>query len=284
MNLPADAPVVREGQAVRVGGKLAGLISEVEPDREEGGTTVTANITKTEFRPMPEDTEAYVRVHSIVYETYLELLPGESETDLENGDSIGAPAASGTDLLEVVQLFDAEARESLRKTTVNAGYGVAGRGDEVNAALADLDGMARRLEPQLEAITERAGRARGRDRGRGQHHRRAARREPGRRGGADRAPATRPSARSPAARPSCARTLQLLRPLRGPVPRDRAARRAAPATTPPSSPRSCGRRSRRSRTACPRSPSCSTWATTLREEIVALDRRWSTRRSRPRGP
>ena len=157
VNLPADAPVVREGQAVRVGGKLAGLISQVEPDREEGGTTVTANITKTEFRPMPEDTEAYVRVHSIVYETYLELLPGGSGTDLENGDSIGAPAASGTDLLEVVQLFDAEARESLRDTTVNAGYGVAGRGDEVNTALADLDGMARRLQPQLEAITAEQG-------------------------------------------------------------------------------------------------------------------------------
>ena len=157
VNLPADAPVVREGQAVRVGGKLAGLISQVEPDREEGGTTVTANITKPEFRPMPEDTEAYVRVHSIVYETYLELLPGESEAELEDGDSIGSPAASGTDLLEVVQLFDAEARESLQKTTVNAGYGVAGRGDEVNEALADLDGMARRLEPQLEAITEDEG-------------------------------------------------------------------------------------------------------------------------------
>jgi ABC-type transporter Mla subunit MlaD len=157
VNLPADAPVVREGQAVRVGGKLAGLISQVEPDREEGGTTVTANITKTEFRPMPEDTEAYVRVHSIVYETYLELLPGSSETDLENGDSIGSPAASGTDLLEVVQLFDEEARESLRETTVNAGFGVAGRGNEINAALADLDGMARRLEPQLEAITEDTG-------------------------------------------------------------------------------------------------------------------------------
>ena len=157
VNLPADAPVVREGQAVRVGGKLAGLISHVEPDREEGGATVTANITKTEFRPMPEDTEAYVRVHSIVYETYLELLPGVSETDLEDGDSIGAPAASGTDLLEVVQLFDAEARESLQKTTVNAGYGVAGRGDEVNAALADLDGMSRRLQSQLGAATREEG-------------------------------------------------------------------------------------------------------------------------------
>jgi len=157
VNLPADAPTVRTGQAVRVGGKLAGLISEVEPDREEGGTTVTANITKTEFRPLPDDTEAYVRVHSIVYETYLELLPGKSTDELASGDAIGAPAASGTDLLEVVQLFDSEARESLRKTVVNAGYGVAGRGDEVNAALEDLDGTASRLRSQLEAVTSDDG-------------------------------------------------------------------------------------------------------------------------------
>jgi phospholipid/cholesterol/gamma-HCH transport system substrate-binding protein len=157
VNLPADAPVVREGQAVRVGGKLAGLISEVEPDREEGGTTVTANITKPEFRPLPEDTEAYVRVHSIVYETYLELLPGESSAELASGDAIGSPAASGTDLLEVVELFDAEARESLRASAVNAGFGVAGRGEELNAAFADLDGMSRRLADQLEAVTRDEG-------------------------------------------------------------------------------------------------------------------------------
>lgn len=157
VNLPADAPVLREGQAVRIGGKLAGLISEVEPDRDEGGATITANITKTEFRPLAEDTEAYVRVHSIVYETYLELLPGSSSADLETGEAIGAPADSGTDLLEVVQLFDADARESLRETTVNAGFGLAGRGIWVNEALADLEPLSRRLRSQLEAVTADEG-------------------------------------------------------------------------------------------------------------------------------
>src|SRR5687767_13920887 len=102
VSVPGDAPVVRVGQAVRIGGKLAGLISAVEPDREDGGTDVTANITKTEFRPLPEDTTANVRVHSIVYETYLELDPGTSEAQLSNGDAIDTPATSGVDLLEVV--------------------------------------------------------------------------------------------------------------------------------------------------------------------------------------
>ena len=157
VNLPADAPTVREGQAVRIGGKLAGLISGVQPDRAEGGATVTANITKTEFRPLPTDTEAYVRVHSIVYETYLELLPGESSEELVNGDAIGTPAASGTDLLEVVQLFDRETREALRESTVNAGFGVAGRGHELNEALADLAPASERLADQLAAITRDDG-------------------------------------------------------------------------------------------------------------------------------
>jgi ABC-type transporter Mla subunit MlaD len=157
VSVPADAPVLRVGQAVRVGGKLAGLISEVEPDREEGGTTVTANITKTEFRPMPEDTQAYVRVHSIVYETYLELDPGESAETLENQDSISRPATSGVDLLEVVQLFDEETRESLQKATVNLGFGVAGRGAEANEALADLAPLSKNLKAQLDAASREPG-------------------------------------------------------------------------------------------------------------------------------
>ena len=157
VNLPEDAPTVREGQAVRIGGKLAGLISEVEPNRAEGGATVTANITKTEFRPLPIDTEAYVRVHSIVYETYLELRPGTQDEQLANGDAIGSPAGSGTDLLEVVQLFDQETREALRETTVNAGFGVAGRGTEINEALADLEPLSERLSAQLAALTRDDG-------------------------------------------------------------------------------------------------------------------------------
>lgn len=157
VKVPADAPVLREGQAVRIGGKLAGLISEVEPDREDGGATVTANITKTEFRPLPQDTEAYVRVHSIVYETYLELRPGDSGGELANGDLVRVPATSGVDLLEVVQLFDAETRESLRETIVNSGFGVAGRGGELNEALADLAPLSRNLSSQLGAVTREEG-------------------------------------------------------------------------------------------------------------------------------
>lgn len=157
VTVPDGAPVLRKGQAVRIGGKLAGLISEVSPDRETGGSAVTANITKTEFRPLPADTEAYVRVHSIVYETYLELRPGDSERELANGDAIATSATSGVDLLEVVELFDEQTRESLRDTLVNVGFGVAGRGDEANEALAGIAPLSRNLQSQLDAATREPG-------------------------------------------------------------------------------------------------------------------------------
>ncbi|MEA2348884.1 MAG: phospholipid/cholesterol/gamma-HCH transport system substrate-binding protein [Thermoleophilaceae bacterium] len=157
VTVPSGSPTLRVGQAVRIGGQLAGLISHIEPDRAHDDATVTANITKPAFRPLPEDTTAYVRVHSIVYETYLELRPGTSDQDLPNGAHLAATATSGTDLLEVVELFDEKTREQLSQTVVNNGFGLAGRGVELNQALNDLPGMARNLASQAGAATERPG-------------------------------------------------------------------------------------------------------------------------------
>ena len=157
VNVPTDTPVLRRGQAVRIGGRLAGLVSKVTPNREDRVTTVTANITKPGFRPLPADTTAYVRAHSIVYETYLELRPGDSDEELEPGATISTPATSGVDLLEVVQLFDEQTRTELSETVVNVGVGVAGRGVELNQALNDLPQAARDLAAQLRAATREPG-------------------------------------------------------------------------------------------------------------------------------
>ena len=157
VDVPAGSPVLRRGQEIRIGGKLAGLVSSVDPDREDGGSRVKMNITKTEFRPLPADTTAYVRVHSIVYRTWIELTPGESADALEHGDNLREPAASGVDLLEVVDLFDQETRRNLRATVVNLGFGTAGRGQQVNEALARLVPMTRNLQRQLDAVTRERG-------------------------------------------------------------------------------------------------------------------------------
>lgn len=157
VKVPSDAPSLRKGQAVRVGGSLAGLIQKVEPDPANDRTLVEISISKGKYKPLPVDTTAFVRVKSIVYVTYLALTPGTSKQTLKDGDTLRAEATSGTDLLEVVQLFDRTARENLSKTLVNTGFGVAGRGVELNGALRDLPATASYLGDQLRAATSTDG-------------------------------------------------------------------------------------------------------------------------------
>lgn len=157
VKVPSDAPSLRKGQAVRVGGSLAGLIQKVEPDPANDQTLVEVSISKGKYKPLPKDTTAFVRVKSIVYVTYMALTPGTSKETLKDGDTLEATAESGTDLLEVVELFDETARENLSKTLVNTGFGVAGRGTELNGALRDLPATASYLGDQLRAATSTEG-------------------------------------------------------------------------------------------------------------------------------
>jgi ABC-type transporter Mla subunit MlaD len=77
---------------------------------------------------------------------------------MEDGDTIAREhVSSGVDLLEVVQLFDQEARESLRGTVVNIGQGLAGRGEGLNAAAKDLEPLSANMRKQLEAATRDEG-------------------------------------------------------------------------------------------------------------------------------
>jgi virulence factor Mce-like protein len=155
VEVPADAPILKTGDTVRVAGRLAGLITEVEPD--DGHVLVTAEL-RPEFAPLGEDARANVKVRSIVYLTYLELSPGDVGEPMPEGSTIPvARTGSGVDLLEVVQLFDAEARAALEDTVTSAGVGVAGRGRDLNAALADLGALTPDLTAQLRAATSRPG-------------------------------------------------------------------------------------------------------------------------------
>ncbi len=153
--VPADSPILKPGDSVRVAGRFAGLVTEVEP--YEGNVRVTAEL-RPAFAPIGNDARANVKVRSIVYLTYLELFPGDVEDPMPEGGTIPlARSGSGVDLLEVAQIFDERARSSLQDVATGAGVGLAGRGRDVNAALADLAALMPELTSQTRAIVERDG-------------------------------------------------------------------------------------------------------------------------------
>ncbi len=129
-------------------------MTEVEPAPEQDALLVKTQLDP-EFAPVGMDARSNVKVRSLVYLTYLEIFPGDRSNPMPEGGTIPVEnSSSGVDLLEVVQLFDAEARETLRDTTVALGTGLAGRGTELNYALADVDETAVNSRIVLEAVLE----------------------------------------------------------------------------------------------------------------------------------
>ena len=91
------------------------------------------------FAPIGNDARANVKVRSIVYLTYLEIFPGNIDDPMPEGGTIPLErSGSGVDLLEVAQIFDERSREALKGAISAAGTGVAGRGEDINAGIADL--------------------------------------------------------------------------------------------------------------------------------------------------
>ena len=150
-----DSPVLKAGDQVREAGKLAGTVTDIQPD---GNALRVSMELRPEFAPVGEDATARVRVRSIVYLTYVEVDPGNRDSPMPEGGTIPlARTSSGVDLLQVVQLFDRRTREVLRRSLLNTGEGVAGRGNDLNAALADLNPTLQAGIPELEALTQQPG-------------------------------------------------------------------------------------------------------------------------------
>jgi ABC-type transporter Mla subunit MlaD len=148
--IPEGSPIVAKGDAVRIAGQLAGLVTDVEP--EDGATELEMEL-RPQFAPVGRDAQAIVRVKSLVYLTYVEIRPGNVDDPMPEGDAIPvANSGSNVDLLEVVQLFDRKAREALQESIYNAGTGLAGRGVAANAAFHDLEAVTRQGTSELRAI------------------------------------------------------------------------------------------------------------------------------------
>ena len=153
--VPSSAPIVKPGDAVRISGRLAGIVTGVAP--HDGARDVSMSLSPG-YAPVGRDARVRVTVKSIVYLTYVAIEPGDLNDPMPAGGTVPLRhSGSGVGILQVVQLFDKQAQRALQKTSVNAGFGLAGRGPEVNAALHDLPPIVRNGTPELRALTATHG-------------------------------------------------------------------------------------------------------------------------------
>ncbi|MBA3264534.1 MAG: MCE family protein [Thermoleophilaceae bacterium] len=157
-NLPNGAQLVR-GFEVRIGGARVGQISKIEAKRRKDGSTyaqITMKLDK-EIEPLRADTTLLVRPRSAIGLKYVQLSPGRGQQDLESGAVIPVRQARPevVELDDLFNMFDEKARVGSRNSINGYGGGLAGRGDDLNRAIAALVPLLRDLEPVASNLAAR---------------------------------------------------------------------------------------------------------------------------------
>jgi hypothetical protein len=139
------------GFEVRIGGARVGQVSKIEAKRRDDGSTyaqITMKLDK-EIEPLKADTTLLVRPRSAIGLKYVELTPGRGEQDLESGAVIPVRQArpAVVELDDFFNMFDEKARIGSRNSLNGYGGGLAGRGGDLNRAIAALGPLLRDLEP-----------------------------------------------------------------------------------------------------------------------------------------
>src|SRR3954470_10579414 len=139
--VPADAPIVRPGDEVRVGGQRVGEVRDV--DSTEQGRRVSMDVSDV---AVTQEASATVRLRGLAGAVYIQLDPGDGSGAPDGWTIPASRTATGTQLTDVVAAFDRKTRGGLSASLVGYGAGMAGRGQDLNQALGDLP-------PTLEAGT-----------------------------------------------------------------------------------------------------------------------------------
>ncbi|MBV9607448.1 MAG: MCE family protein [Solirubrobacterales bacterium] len=142
------------GQAdVRISGVNVGKVIAVSLDRRTGLTRAVMEIDP-QFAPRPADTRAILRQKTLLGETYIELSPGTADArKLADGASLPKGQIAPTvQLDQILSTFDPSTRQAFETWMQQQGTALTGRGQDLNAALAELYPFATNVDSVLAVL------------------------------------------------------------------------------------------------------------------------------------
>jgi phospholipid/cholesterol/gamma-HCH transport system substrate-binding protein len=138
---------------VRISGVDVGKVISVGLDRHTGLTRAVMEIDPR-FAPRPADTRAILRQKTLLGETYIELSPG-SPTGRKLADGASLPRgqiAPTVQLDQILSTFDPATRSAFETWMQQQGTALTGRGQDLNAALAELYPFATNVDSVLAVL------------------------------------------------------------------------------------------------------------------------------------
>ena len=138
---------------VRISGVSVGKVISVGLDRRTGLTRAVMEIDP-QFVPRPTDTRAILRQKTLLGETYIELSPGSpTAPKLEDGAALPRGQIAPTvQLDQILSTFDPTTRQAFETWMQQQGMALTGRGQDLNAALAQLYPFATNVDSVLAVL------------------------------------------------------------------------------------------------------------------------------------
>jgi len=138
---------------VRISGVNVGKVISVGLDRHTGLTRAVMEIDP-QFAPRPADTRAILRQKTLLGETYIELSPGSpAGPKLADGGSLPKGQIAPTvQLDQILSTFDPATRSAFETWMQQQGAALTGRGQDLNAALAELYPFATNVDSVLAVL------------------------------------------------------------------------------------------------------------------------------------
>ena len=160
LNAEFDQATLLATQAdVRISGVPVGKVVSLGLDRRTGRTRAVMQID-SRFAPRPADTRAILRAKTLLGETYVELTPGSpGAPKLPDGATLPVGHVAPTvQLDQILSTFDPATRHAFEVWQQQEGIALTGRGEDLNAALAELYPFAINVDRVL-AVLNRQGAA-----------------------------------------------------------------------------------------------------------------------------
>ncbi len=156
--VPSGAQLVA-GNEVRLGGTRVGVVDTIRPRALANGRVIAELGLKLEttVKPLPTDSTIIVRPRSALGLKYVELTRGTGAQGFEEGATIPLRQATPepVEFDEALSAFDEPTREASRRNLTEFGNALAGRGEDLNVALENLDPLLVNLTPVMRNLADR---------------------------------------------------------------------------------------------------------------------------------
>ncbi|HEY1590743.1 MAG TPA: MlaD family protein [Solirubrobacteraceae bacterium] len=138
---------------VRISGVSVGKVESVGLDKKTGLTNAVIQID-ARFAPLPSNTRAILRAKSLLGETYVQLTPGNRNgPHIPDGGVIPQTSVSPTvQLDQILSTFDPKTRRDFQIWQQQQGIALTGRGQQLNAAIAQLFPFATNVDRVLSVL------------------------------------------------------------------------------------------------------------------------------------